>query len=124
MDYEHRKQIGDRVRARRNELGWSQAKTGQLAGVSENTVISIEAAKQSGRGPQEAKVQAVLAALGIASPADSVVNLDGVPEEAALFILAAIERFRGPLRDDEHKRSRVLSKLYPTLLDIPQRPTD
>ena len=115
MDQEQRKQLGNTVRARRNELGWSQAKLAKQAGVSENTVLSIEAAKPDARGPQEAKLRAVLDALGMVSPADGVLDLEGVPEAAVLFIRVAAKRFAA--MSDESKLDRVLARLYPILIE-------
>ena len=114
MDAQQRKQLGDTVKARRDELGWSQAKLATQAGVSENTVLSIENPKPNARGPQEAKQRAVLDALGMVSPSDGVLDLEGVPEAGVLFIRVVVKRFAA--MEDPAKLDRVLARLYPILI--------
>lgn len=114
MDHEQRKQLGDRIRAARTEKGWSQARLATEAGVSENTVLSIESAK---RTPQGEKLRAILDALGMVTPVDGALDLEGVPEDFQIFLRVAAKRgiaLAGPEYAD--RRARILADIYPRLL--------
>lgn len=117
MDLEQRQQLGEKVRARRIDLGWSQVRLANEAEVSENTILSIESAK---RMPQGEKLRAVLDALGMAPPNDQVsLDLTDVPEDAANFLRVAARRFAamaGPEFDNE--RARILADVYPRILPL------
>lgn len=111
MDHEQRKQVGDRIKAARTDKGWSQARLATEAGVSENTILSVESAK---RTPQGDKLRAILDALGMAAPSDTNISLEGVPEDAQLFLRVAAKRFIA--MTDPNQRARVLAEIYPRLL--------
>lgn len=110
MDQEQRTQLGGRIRQAREDKGWSQAKLASEAGVSENTILSIEGAK---RTPQDSKLRAVLDALGMATPPNDVLDLEGVPEDVRIFLTVAALRLKVL---NESQRNRVLSDIYPRLL--------
>lgn len=110
MDVEQRKQVADRIKSVRQERGWSQSKLAQEAGVSENTVLSIEGAK---RTPQEGKLRAVLDALGLVTPPDGELDLEGVPEDVRIFLRVAAQRLKVM---DDTARARALAAMYPLLL--------
>jgi transcriptional regulator with XRE-family HTH domain len=110
MDQNQRDQIGQRVRTVRAERGWSQARLAEAAGVSENTVLSIEKGRLA---TQPTKLRAVLDALGLATPTDGVLDLEGVPEDARVFLKVAAQRLK-VLPED--RRARVLADIYPRLL--------
>jgi len=110
MDENHRKQLGDRIRTARKARGWSQARLAEAAGISENTVLSIELGK---RTPQGTKLRAVLDALGLAAPADGVLDLEDVPDDVRVFAKVAVQRLK-VLPDD--RRALVLADIYPRLL--------
>lgn len=109
MDQEQRKQLGDRIRETRRTRGWSQAKLALEAGVAENTVVSIELAKKS---PQDAKIRAILDALGMVAPADDVLDLEGVPEDVRIFLKVAAQRLKVMGADE---RARLLADIYPKM---------
>lgn len=110
MDDAQRKEVGARVRQARNDRGWSQGRLAEEAGVTENTVLSIE---QGRRQTQAAKLRAVLDALGMPAPIDDALSLDGVPEDARIFLKVAAQRLKVL---DETERARVLARAYPALL--------
>lgn len=109
MDAGQRAELAAKVREVRNARGWSQAKLAQEAGVSENTVMHLEAAKKA---TQPMKVRQILDALGIA-PIAAVIDLAGVPEDVQIFLTVAAQRLRVM---DEGERQRLLTDLYPRLL--------
>lgn len=111
MDTEQREQVAEKIRATRKERGWSQARLAQEAGVSENTVLSIETGK---RTPQEGKLRAILDALGLATPIDGSLDLEGVPEDVRIFFRVAAARFRA--MTDADQRARALARMYPALI--------
>lgn len=110
MDQNQRQQVGDRIKAARDDRGWSQARLAQEARVSENTILSIERGQ---RTPQPAKLRAVLDALGLAAPADGSLDLDGVPEDVRVFLRVAAQRLKVLPPD---RRAQVLADIYPRLL--------
>ena len=110
MDEAQRKQLSERVKAARKERGWSQAALAREAGVSENTVISLEHGK---RETQDGKLRAVLDALGMAVPPDGALDLEGVPEDVRIFLKVAAQRLSVL---DEDARARILADIYPRLL--------
>lgn len=110
MDQNQRQQVGDRIRSARNERGWSQARLAEAAGVSENTVLSIEKAE---RTPQAAKLRAILDALELAAPIDGTLDLEGVPEDARIFLKVAAQRLKVLT---PAQRAVVLADIYPRLL--------
>jgi transcriptional regulator with XRE-family HTH domain len=110
MDQDQRKQVGDRIKAARTDRGWSQARLAEEAGVSENTILSIEKGERSTQGT---KLRAVLDALGLAVPADGVLDLDGVPEDVRVFLKVAAQRLKVLPAD---RRAQVLADIYPRLL--------
>lgn len=110
MDQNQRQQVGDRIKAARDERGWSQARLAEAAGVSENTVLSIE---KGVRTPQAAKLRAVLDALDLAAPIDGALDLEGVPEDARIFLKVAAQRLKVLT---PAQRAAVLADIYPRLL--------
>lgn len=109
MNEEQRRELANRVKAARQERGWTQATLALEAGVAENTVLSIEKGR---RDPQPEKLRKVLDALGIV-PTATVLELAGVPEDVSLFLTVALQRLRVM---DENDRNKVLADLYPRLL--------
>lgn len=110
MDKQQRAEVGARVRQARKDRGWSQRDLAEEAGVTENTVTSIELAK---RQPQPAKLRAVLDALDMPTPIDDTLSMEGVPEDVRIFLVVAAQRLRVM---DEATRNRVLTDIYPRLL--------
>lgn len=110
MDDAQRKEVGARVRQARNDRGWSQGRLAEEAGVTENTVLSIEQGK---RQTQAAKLRAVLDALDMPTPIDDSFSLEGVPEDVRIFLKVAAQRLSVL---DETERARVLARAYPALL--------
>lgn len=110
MDIQQRQQLAERITTARKARGWSQERLAQEAGVSPNTILSLEKAK---RGYQEGKLRAVLDALGLATPASNALDLEGVPADAQMFAKVALQRLTAM---DDATRSRVLADLYPRLL--------
>lgn len=110
MDQNQRKVLGDRIKEARKNRGWSQAKLATEAGVSENTIISAEKAE---RTPQDAKLRAILDALGMAAPADGALDLEGVPEDVRVFLRVAAQRLKVLTPE---RRATVLADIYPRLL--------
>ena len=94
----------------RNAKGWSQEYLAQVAGVSENTVLAFEKGTKKTQGRL---VRAILDALDMEPLPEHTINLDGISEDARLFLLVAARRLR--VMDDETQR-RVLTDLYPRLL--------
>lgn len=112
MDQEQRKEIGKQLAKLRDDRGWSQARLAKEAGVSENTVLSIEAGK---RQTQSAKLRAVQEALGVTPVGGLVSLIEGVPPDVVIFVDVFIKRMR---MLDEPGRARVLADLYPRLLTL------
>ena len=110
MDQNQRKQVGERIKAVRTDRGWSQARLAEAAGVSENTILSIEKGE---RATQGTKLRAVLDALGLATPTDGVLDLEGVPEDVRVFLQVAAQRLKVLPAD---RRAHVLADIYPRLL--------
>lgn len=110
MDQEQREQVAARIKDARKGRGWSQRMLAEEAGVSENTVLSIEGGK---RQPQDAKLRAVLEALGMPEPIDGTLSLEGVPEDVRIFLKVAAQRLKIM---DPAERSRILADIYPRLL--------
>jgi transcriptional regulator with XRE-family HTH domain len=109
MDAQQRAQVAERIREARKVRGWSQARLAEAAGVSENTVLSME----KGKNAQEGKLRAVLDALGIMPPAEGALTLDGVPEDVQIFLRVAAQRL-SVLSPDA--RDHKLAMLYPQLI--------
>lgn len=109
MANEQRMQVAEKVAELRHERGWSQKRLADEAGVSENTVLSIEQGKHT---PQPAKLRAVLAALGV-EPDQKLLALEGVPEDVRIFLTVALQRLSVL---DAPARARVLADIYPRLL--------
>lgn len=110
MDLEQRRQLAERVKSARKEHGWSQARLAAEAGVSENTVLALEKGE---RVTQPAKLRAIEDALDIATPADGLLELDGVPEDVRIFLTVASKRLSVLEPPD---RARILADVYPRLL--------
>lgn len=110
MDQNQLHQVGEKIKTARKERGWSQARLATEAGVSENTVLSVE---QAQRTPQDAKLRAILDALELAAPADGALDLEGVPEDIRIFLRVAAQRLKVL---PEARRAVVLAHLYPVLL--------
>lgn len=113
MDKEQRTQLGQLVkRLRKEERGWSQVELAERAGVSANTVLSIERGK---RETQERTLRPVLDALGVERPKDPVEMLDlkDVPQDVQTFLRVVIRRLKVM---DDAQRNRVLSDIYPRIL--------
>ena len=109
MDDKQRADLAAQVRESREARGWSQERLAQEAGVSENTVLSLERGKKK---TQPGKVRLILDALG-AAPALTMLDLEGVPEDVRIFLTVAAQRLR-VMTDEE--RAHVLADLYPRLL--------
>lgn len=83
--------IGQRVRAARDARGWSQARLAKEAGVSPNTVLSIENGK---RPPRPGKLAAVLNTLGIAVEEEpDKLDLTGVQHDAQAYLRMLVKWF-------------------------------
>jgi y4mF family transcriptional regulator len=106
-----RKQVGNRVRTARESLGWTQADLARRAGVSQNTVGSIENGKHQAQ-PQ--KLRLVLDALGLSPMGDATwLNTEGVPADAQAFLTVLAARLSVL---DENQRARLMARVYPILL--------
>lgn len=112
MDVGQREQVGRAVAAARESRGWSQRDLAREAGVSENTVLSIERAT---RLTQPAKLRRVLDAVGLAPAQGRSLDLDEIPEDVAAFVRVFIRRMEIL---DEDERARVLARLYPAVLEL------
>ena len=112
MDAEQRKQLGRRIAAARNERNWSQAKLADEAGVSENTVMTLES---GARNTQGAKLQAVMDVLNLTTRNEGIIQVEGLQEDARIFLTVAAKRLKAI--EDDNKRARKLARLYPELLD-------
>jgi len=110
--HERRLKVGERVQQAREHLGWSQAVLAKNAGVSENTVSSIERGKHR---TQPEKLRAVLDALGLAAPLGDItwLNMEDVPKDVQVFLTVVAQRLTGL---DDHHRARLLARVYPMLL--------
>lgn len=106
----HRQQIAAKVRAAREERGWSQERLADEAGVSPNTVLSIE---QESRKTQPGKLRPVLDVLGLAPVSEVKLDLEGVPDDVVTFFIVMSKRAR--VMSDE-QRAAALARLYPALL--------
>jgi transcriptional regulator with XRE-family HTH domain len=106
---EHRNQIAAKVKAARNEKGWSQARLAREAKVSPNTVLSIEKAR---RNPQPDKLRTILDILDLAAP-DDALDLKEVPEDVRRFLRVVVQRL-SLLPED--RRAVVMARLYPVLI--------
>lgn len=109
MDEQQRADLAATVRDARRQHGWSQARLAKEAGVSENTVLKLEKAERS---PHSGTVRKILDALGI-QPTARILDLDGVPEDVAIFLTVALQRLSVM---PEGERQRVLNEAYPRLL--------
>lgn len=121
MDHRRRLTTGARVQQARESLGWSQATLAINAGVSENTVSSIERGKHR---TQPEKLRSVLDALGLAAPIGDVawLNMEEVPKDVQFFLAVVAQRLTTM---DSHHRSRLLARVYPMLLvDDPEHPLE
>lgn len=110
MNEEQRKALGERVRDARRSRGWSQDKLADAAGVTPNTVLAIENAT---RQTQASKLTRVLTALGMETPPDDSLSLDGVPEDVRVFLTVVAARMKAL---NENERALILSKVYPFLI--------
>lgn len=54
-----RRSLGEMIKAKRKDIGYSQARLGRLAGVDSSTICDIE------RGNQQAKPETIIALLGV-----------------------------------------------------------
>lgn len=83
--------IGERVRTARKARGWSQERLAKEAGVSPNTVLSIEKGK---RQAQSGKLRPVLDALGLAPLTDEdKLDLTGVQHDARTYLQTLVRYF-------------------------------
>jgi transcriptional regulator with XRE-family HTH domain len=112
VDQEQRIEVGRQIAALRAERGWSQARLAREAGVSENTVMSIEAGKRQTQG---AKLRAVQDALGVTPTGGLVSLVEDVPDDVVVFVDVFIKRMKVL---DEPARARILADLYPRLLTL------
>lgn len=110
MDAVQREEVGGRIRALRNERGWSQDELAERAGVSPRTVHSLEKGEHT---PQPKKLRAVLDALGVAKPEEGAITIEGLPDDVAVFLRVAAQRL---CVLDPDARSQVLAAIYPKLL--------
>lgn len=108
---EQRVAIGERVQRARESLGWSQATLGRNAGVSENTILSIEKGKHR---TQPEKLRQVLDALGLAPIGDpTYLSMGEVPKDVQLFLTVVAHRLAAL---EEGPRTRLLNRVYPMLI--------
>ena len=110
MDEEQRKALGERVRDVRKARGWSQERLAEEAGVTPNTVLAIE---KGTRQTQPGKLTRVLTTLGMETPPDDSLSLDGVPEDVRVFLSVVAARLKVL---DENERALILSRVYPLLI--------
>ncbi len=109
MDATQMSDLGARVKAARDDRGWSQERLAKEAGVSPNTVGSLELGKHE---TQPEKMRKILNALGI-HPTATVLELGALPMDVQAFVRVSIERL---LLLDDDTRARTLADLYPRLL--------
>ena len=109
MDKQQMGELGTQVKAARQERGWSQERLAKEAGVSANTVGSLELGKHETQGE---KVRKILDALDI-HPTATLLDLGALPKDIQAFIRVSTERL---LLLDEDTRARTLADLYPRLL--------
>jgi transcriptional regulator with XRE-family HTH domain len=107
-----RVQVGHRVRHARESLGWTQAVLAKRAGISQNTVLSIENGKHQA---QPTKLRQVFDALGLSPLGDTTwLNTEGVPADAQAFLTVIAARLAAIT--DENRRARLMARVYPMLL--------
>lgn len=107
------RQVGERVQKARKTLRYSQAAVAKGAGVSENTVISIENGRHR---TQPEKLRKVLEFLGLTPLGDAQdLKMDGVPADAQVFLMTIAKRLAA--MDDERRRAVLLSRGYTIFLD-------
>lgn len=109
MDAEQRRSVAAKITQARKGLGWSQARLAAEAGVSENTVLSVEKGE---RNTQEGKLSAILAALHL-MPDVGGLSLDGVPPDVAILVQVATPKLAAM---NERQRDRVIKDIYLRLL--------
>lgn len=110
--------LRETVRATREARGWSQRELATIAGVSENTVLSLELGE---RQTQPRKLRRILEALGLADDgADAGRNLGAYPPDVAAFL-----RDAGGLLSalDSGERATLMLELYHRLIPRPDLPT-
>lgn len=110
MDAVQREEVGARIKALREERGWSQQRLAEEAGVSARTIFSVEKGE---RMPQPLKLRAILDALEVTEPQNGDIPLEGMPEDVAIFLRVAAQRL---CVLDQPARAQVLAKIYPELI--------
>lgn len=80
------------------------------AGVTPNTVLGIE---KGTRQTQSAKLIRVLTVLGMETPPDDSLSLEGVPEDVRVFLNVVMARLKVL---DEGERALILARIYPLLI--------
>lgn len=110
MDAVQREEVGARIKALREERGWTQQRLAEEAGVSARTIFSVEKGE---RMPQPGKLRAILDALEVAEPRDGDIALEGMPDDVAIFLRVAAQRL---CVLDYQARAQVLAEIYPKLL--------
>lgn len=110
MDAVQREGVGARIKALREERGWSQERLAEEAGVSARTVWAVEKGESI---PQPKKLRAILDALDVAEPQNGDLMIAGMPEDVAVFLRVAAQRLSVL---DYPARAQVLAEIYPRLL--------
>lgn len=110
MDAVQREEVGARIKALREERGWSQQRLAEEAGVAARTIYSVEKGE---RMPQPGKLRAILDALEVATPNDGDIAVAGMPDDVAVFLRVAAQRL---CVLDYQQRAQVLAEIYPKLL--------
>ena len=111
LDAEQRKHLGRRVAVARKQRGWSQARLAEEAGVSENTVMTLESGT---RATQAAKVRAVMDVLGLTAGDECLILADGLQDDSKLYLTVAARLLAETTNDDV--RARLLARMYPAML--------
>ena len=112
MDIAQREQVGRRIAAARKERGWSQARLAEEAGVSENTVMTLESGS---RATQAAKLHAVMEVLNLTTRNEGVIQVEGLQEDSRIYLTVAAKRLAAI--EDDDRRARLLARMYPAMLE-------
>jgi transcriptional regulator with XRE-family HTH domain len=119
MTAEQLKPVSERIHDAREARGWSQEDLAEAAGVSPNTVLSIEKGK---RKPWPRNLRAVLDALDLAVfEEDAALDLVGVPGDVRAFLRVVAHRMSAM---DEDARGRLLARLYPQIIESADHPAE
>lgn len=122
---EQREQVAVRVREARETLGWSQATLARRAGVSENTVGSVEHGKHRTQPEKLRKVQSALGLMPLGGDPVAELNMGNVPADAQVFLRVVAARLAA--LTDETSRLRLMTQIYPLVMaaeDPPPAPAE